>query len=38
MLGKDSGHLRQRADADVALAPDETTVAQMLKNPAITPA
>jgi arylsulfatase A-like enzyme len=32
MLGKDSGHLRQRADVDIALAPDEITVAQMLKN------
>jgi arylsulfatase A-like enzyme len=32
MLGKDSGHLRQRADADIALSPDEITVAQMLKN------
>jgi len=32
MLGKDSSHLRQRADADVPLAPDEITVAQMLKN------
>jgi arylsulfatase A-like enzyme len=32
MLGRDSGHLRQRADADIALAPDETTVAQMLKQ------
>ena len=26
------GHLRQRADADIPLAPDEITVAQMLKN------
>ena len=32
MLGKDSSHLRQRADADIPLAPDEITVAQMLKN------
>ena len=32
MLGKDSGHLRQRADADIALAPDDATVAQVLKN------
>jgi arylsulfatase A-like enzyme len=32
MLGKDPGHLRQRADADIPLAPDEITVAQMLKN------
>jgi arylsulfatase A-like enzyme len=32
MLGKDSGHLRQRADADIPLALDEITVAQILKN------
>ena len=32
MLGKDSTHVRQRADADISLAPDEITVAQMLKN------
>jgi arylsulfatase A-like enzyme len=32
MLGKDSGHLRQRADVDIALAPDEMTVAQMLRQ------
>jgi arylsulfatase A-like enzyme len=32
MLGKDSGHLRQRADADIPLAADETTVAQMLQQ------
>jgi arylsulfatase A-like enzyme len=32
MLGKDPGHLRQRADADIALALDGITVAQMLKN------
>jgi arylsulfatase A-like enzyme len=32
MLGTDSGHLRQRADADVSLAPDEITVAQMLQQ------
>ena len=32
MLGKDSGHLRQRADGDVPLAPDEITVAQLLKQ------
>jgi len=32
MLGKDPSHLRQRADADVPLAPDEITAAQMLKN------
>ena len=29
---KKSGHLRQRADVDVPLAPDEITVAQTLKN------
>jgi arylsulfatase A-like enzyme len=32
MLGKDSGHLRQRADADISLAPDEITVAQVLRQ------
>ncbi|MGA2854857.1 MAG: sulfatase-like hydrolase/transferase [Verrucomicrobiota bacterium] len=32
VLGRDSGHLRQRADADIPLTPDEITVAQMLKN------
>ena len=32
MLGKDSGHLRQRADADIPLAPDEITVAQVLQQ------
>ncbi len=32
MLGKDSGHLRQRADVDIPLAPDEMTVAQLLKQ------
>jgi arylsulfatase A-like enzyme len=32
MLGRDTGHLQQRADADIALAPDETTVAQMLQR------
>jgi hypothetical protein len=32
LLGKDSGHLKQRADLDVPLAADETTVAQILKN------
>ena len=32
MLGKKTAHLRQRADADIPLAPDETTVAQILKN------
>jgi arylsulfatase A-like enzyme len=32
MLGKNPEHLRQRADADIPLAPDEMTVAQILKN------
>ena len=32
MVGKDSSHLRQRADADIPLAPDEITVAQMLQH------
>src|SRR5476651_1224837 len=32
MLGKNPEHLRQRADADIPLAPDEITVAQVLKN------
>jgi uncharacterized sulfatase len=32
MLGKDSGHLRQRADMDVPLTADDVTVAQILKN------
>ena len=32
MLGRDSKHLRQRADADIPLAPDEITVAQMLQQ------
>jgi arylsulfatase A-like enzyme len=32
MLGKDSAHLRQRADVDIALASDEITVAQMLQQ------
>jgi arylsulfatase A-like enzyme len=32
MLGKDSRHLQQRADADIALAPDEITVAQVLRQ------
>jgi arylsulfatase A-like enzyme len=32
MLGRDSSHLRQRADADIAMSPDETTVAQMLQR------
>jgi arylsulfatase A-like enzyme len=32
MLGKNPAHLAQRADADVPLAADEITVAQLLKN------
>jgi arylsulfatase A-like enzyme len=32
LLGKDSGHLKQRVNADVPLAADEITVAQILKN------
>ena len=32
MLGKDSGHLKQRADVDVPLSADDITVAQMLKQ------
>jgi len=32
MLGKDSRHLRQRADVDISLAPGDITVAQVLKN------
>src|SRR5271170_5923728 len=32
LLGKDSGHLKQRADVDLPLAADEITVAQVLKN------
>jgi arylsulfatase A-like enzyme len=32
MLGRDSSHLKQRADMDVPLAADETTVAQILKQ------
>jgi arylsulfatase A-like enzyme len=32
MLGRDSGHLQQRADADVPLAADDITVAQILKQ------
>jgi arylsulfatase A-like enzyme len=32
LLGKDSGHLNQRADVDVPLATNEITVAQILKN------
>ncbi|MEI9961895.1 MAG: sulfatase-like hydrolase/transferase [Limisphaerales bacterium] len=32
MLGKDAGSLRQRADVDVALAPNEVTVAQLLRQ------
>ena len=32
MLGKDSGHLKQRADVDVPLSADDITVAQALKQ------
>jgi arylsulfatase A-like enzyme len=32
MLGKDSGHLKQRADVDVPLTADDTTVAQVLQQ------
>jgi len=32
MLGRNSAHLRQRADADIPLAPDDITVAQMLRQ------
>jgi arylsulfatase A-like enzyme len=32
MTGRDPGHLRQRADADIPLAPDDITVAQVLKD------
>jgi arylsulfatase A-like enzyme len=32
MLGRDSGHLKQRADADVPLAADDISVAQLLKQ------
>ena len=32
LLGRDSGHLRQRADVDIPLAPGEITVAQLLKQ------
>jgi arylsulfatase A-like enzyme len=32
MLGRDSAHLKQRADVDVPLAPDDVTVAQWLKR------
>jgi arylsulfatase A-like enzyme len=32
LLGKDSGHVKQRADLDLPLAADEITVAQILKN------
>ena len=32
LLGKDAGHLKQRADADVPLAADDIIVAQILKN------
>ena len=32
LLGRDSKHLRQRADADIPLAPGEITVAQILRQ------
>jgi arylsulfatase A-like enzyme len=32
MLGRDSGHLKQRADVDVPLTADDITVAQVLKQ------
>jgi arylsulfatase A-like enzyme len=32
MLGRDSGHLKQRADVDVPLAADDITIAQILKQ------
>ncbi|MGH7953888.1 MAG: sulfatase-like hydrolase/transferase [Limisphaerales bacterium] len=32
MLGKNPSHLRQRADAEISLAANDTTVAQILKN------
>ncbi len=32
MLGRDSGHLKQRADMDVPLAADDITIAQLLKQ------
>jgi len=32
MLGKDSGHLKQRADVDVPLTADDITVAQVLQQ------
>jgi len=32
LLGRDAGHLKQRADADVPLAADDIIVAQILKN------
>ena len=32
MLGKDSSHLKQRADVDVPLAAEDVTVAQVLKH------
>jgi arylsulfatase A-like enzyme len=32
MLGKNPAHLRQRADADIPLAANEMTIAQILKN------
>ena len=38
MLGRDSAHLKQRADVDVPLAADDITVAQGCNNPVITPA
>jgi arylsulfatase A-like enzyme len=32
LSGRDSGRLRQRADVDIALAPDENNVVRLLKN------
>jgi len=32
MLGRNSGHLKQRADVEVPLAADDVTVAQILKQ------
>ncbi len=32
LLGEDAGHLQQRDDADVPLAADDITIAQILKN------
>ena len=32
MLGRNSGHLQQRADADVPLAADDVTIAELLKQ------